>query len=1007
MFRLEKLLGVTVDFTNSVSSSPNTDLIAYTAGSTVVLTNISTKREQYIVNQDRKPIKSLIFPNCGKHLFICENCQSGCIKIWDIQDKPHQIGEITPDERGTRCFAISPNGDHLVTLGYNFTVNLWNWRTKTKVTGSKVSTEVHSVSFQEDGEYFVTVGNKHFKYWYFDGTSINGKSADFRGLQDVLFCQVICGKGKCRRYVYVGTKNGAIYMFNEQRIVEQLMELGISVSSIVASEKFIFIACQEAVILCCDSLTLDILYQLPKCHHLGWSLDEEVNVRYHEKDLKYPNTIALALNETTNSLISTYNDQSLYIWNLRNGYNTVTKFQSLLYHSNCIWDIKVGPSNLGDVFLTCSSDNTIRLWNRNNFTLEKIIYGDESHLINIHTPTKRGEEFGIRCMAISSDKTHFACGGRQGVVKIYRIPEMNLMSLLEEHNLEVLSLDYTPLGSPQNLLATAGRDKQIFIFDVSRNYSVIEKIDDHTTSVTTVKFGLNARGQLLFVSSSTDGFCVIRSLQWTSKKISFTIIHRISLKRVLYTFELDKDAKYLLMACQSLKILDIDSKEIVKTLKPISKAGYIFKIALHPQNKYICASCMDKSIIVYDFSTGNSLATLYSNLVTNLCFTSDCQRLIAATGDGFLFIWKSINEDFTLDSFEEDLLPTWAKKTASKNANIVLSTKSVVPKGKWASRMEKTISIKAVSTSDESEASASTPQSSHSDTNRYFDGHITIREEEIAKVESPSIFSRESGEGPQETKPPVAPPRRRHRKNAAFNSFESASSSSSSGSKMDTTEAKEIKTTHIVTKEDVKLPVAKKSSISTEKRERVSQMIGQVKEKLENINRGGQLRSSKSMSNLSNTSPPKGSWLSTYRASVGEEKNQLWKQKSTGNLARTKFYSNENLNRLENNSENKTKRDNELVKANVPNSGKRYTKKQSNPGDKSSSSRPRPRLSLPKSDLFERAQTEPEIVIKHKSSSKIIGEEKDKTVKKVPDVQRDVLPGHQRNTYQSKNIDSN
>ncbi|KRT81840.1 WD40 domain-containing protein, partial [Oryctes borbonicus] len=481
-------------------------------------------------------------------------------------------------------------------------------------------------------------------------------------------------------------------------------------------------------------------------------------------------------------------------------------------------------------------------------------------------------------------------------------------------------------------------------------------------------------------------------------KISFNIVHRISLKRVLYTFELDKNTKYLLMACQSLKIFDIDSKEIVKTLKPISKVGFIFKIALDPLNKFICASCMDKSIMVYDFSTGNCLATLYSNLVTSLCFTLDCQKLITVTGDGCLFIWKNINEDVPLDGFNEDFLPTWAKKVASRSANIVMSTKSIVPKGKWASRMEKTISIRTVSTSDESEASASTPLSSHSDVNRYFEEHPIIREEEITKMESPSSNSRDFSEEPQEMKPPIAPPRRKHRKgrgvqSQASNSSEFANSSTTSITKTNFVGFGVRKATNVVTKEDVKSNATKKSNIFIQKREKASQVIGQVKEMLETIDREGQLRNSISMFDLSKP-PPKGTWLSTYRTSVGEEKNQLWKQKSMSNLANSKSYSSENLNRLKNNSKDQNKRDNQAVNANL-NSGTRYVKKRNNPGDKPSLSRPRPRLSLPKSNLLERTQTDPEIITRQKLSSKTNVEEKVKSVKKVLDIQIDYLSGNE------------
>ena len=45
-------------------------------------------------------------------------------------------------------------------------VNVWDWRSGSKVASNKVSSKVSAMSFAEDGSYFVTAGNR----W--DGSSI-------------------------------------------------------------------------------------------------------------------------------------------------------------------------------------------------------------------------------------------------------------------------------------------------------------------------------------------------------------------------------------------------------------------------------------------------------------------------------------------------------------------------------------------------------------------------------------------------------------------------------------------------------------------------------------------------------------------------------------------------------------------------------------------------------------------------------------------------------------------
>lgn len=270
MFQLDKVLGLTVDSNRGLASNCKADLIAYSAGSAIVLTNISNNTQRHIINHSKKAITALVFSPCGEYLFTSEYGQNSTIKIWSVQGDLEQKGEIVPDENGTRCFTVSPDGNFIVTVGHNFTLSLWNWRNKLKITGGKVSYQISGVSFAQDGKYFVTAGHKHLKYWYWDDTNLlSPKSAAAVDRSNPEFCDVFCGRGRCCRYTYAVTNDGKLYMFNEQRNLEKWVELERIVKCLVVNEKFVFLGCEDAAIYCFDSLTLKFLYNLPKCHGLG------------------------------------------------------------------------------------------------------------------------------------------------------------------------------------------------------------------------------------------------------------------------------------------------------------------------------------------------------------------------------------------------------------------------------------------------------------------------------------------------------------------------------------------------------------------------------------------------------------------------------------------------------------------------------------------------------------------------------------------------------------------
>ena len=66
------------------------------------------------------------------------------------------------------------------------------------------------------------------------------------------------------------------------------------------------------------------------------------------------------------------------------------------------------------------------------------------------------------------------------------------------------------------------------------------------------------------------------------------------------------------------------------------------QLCLDNSGLYVATSCTDKTLAVYDYYSGECMATMYghSELVTGLRFTNDGKHLISVSGDGCVFIWK-------------------------------------------------------------------------------------------------------------------------------------------------------------------------------------------------------------------------------------------------------------------------------------------------------------------------------------------------------------------------------
>ena len=158
--------------------------------------------------------------------------------------------------------AFAPNNKYVVSVGsqHDMIVNVWDWRNNVKVASNKVSTKVKAISFAENGNYFVTAGNRcdhfisstetafsktisllrHVKFWYLEYSRskykepvpLMGRSAILGEQRNNYFIDVACGRGEMGDSTYAITKSGLLCEFNNRRLLDKWVELRVSSGSI-------------------------------------------------------------------------------------------------------------------------------------------------------------------------------------------------------------------------------------------------------------------------------------------------------------------------------------------------------------------------------------------------------------------------------------------------------------------------------------------------------------------------------------------------------------------------------------------------------------------------------------------------------------------------------------------------------------------------------------------------------------------------------------------------------
>ncbi|XP_074547838.1 mitogen-activated protein kinase-binding protein 1 isoform X2 [Halichoeres trimaculatus] len=696
--KLEKVLGISAPGNRALACDPQTGLLAYPAGCVVVLLNPRKNKQHHIFNSSRKTITTLAFSPDGKYVVTGESGHMPAVRVWDVSEHV-QVAELQEHKYGVACVSFSPNGKFIVSVGFqhDMMVNVWNWKKNILLAANKVSSKVTAVSFSDDSSYFVTAGNRHVKFWYLDhskASKVNatvplmGRSGLLGELRNNFFSDVACGRGRQVSSTFCITSSGLLCEFNDRRLLDKWVELRVCQATCLSvTEELIFCGCSDGIIRAFSPVNLHFLCTLPRPHTLGADIARMLDASQLfscRQEARYPDTVALTFDPSSGWLSCVYNDHSVYVWDVRDlrDPRRAGKLYSALYHSSCVWSLEVYPDGAGGKmqgrlppgsFLSCSSDNTIRLWNldgNNTLTrnilsqdLQKVVYVDDniSYLLDTESsPSVTGgnaekagqsdgqqadqSRAGIRTLRVSPDGLHLASGDRMGVLRIHDVESMEEILNVQAHDSEILCLEFSRPDTGLQLLATAGRDRLIHVLDAGNDYSLVQTLDEHSSSITSVRFAAN-QGKVRMISCGADKSVYFRTAQQGEEGLEFTRTHHVVRKTTLYDMDVEPTRKYTAVGCQdrSIRVFNISNGKQKKVFKGSQgEDGTLIKVQIDPSGLYIATSCSDKNISIFDFYSGECVATMFghSEIVTGLKFSNDCRHLITVSGDSCIFIWR-------------------------------------------------------------------------------------------------------------------------------------------------------------------------------------------------------------------------------------------------------------------------------------------------------------------------------------------------------------------------------
>ena len=385
--KLSRVIGQTA-LSNSTIAATASGCVVYAAGCVATVYNPQSNKQVAFFNVSRA-ISSLCVSDDGRFVALGERGHQPCITVWECATQK-QIACLTGHQHGIGSMKFSHDGHYLVSLGFQHDKQLilWHWQDCEMICTHKIENKVHAISFHPSGNFFVTCGDRHLKWWYFvkeNGPSgstpkvvgINGRPASILETQkDSVFVDIACAPPTADRAlqssIYTTTSTGMLCLVHESRLMDKWVQLDNAHSyCLCLTTSLLLVGSSNGKVFIFSPSSLEYLSTLPMPFPLSSSIDVT-------DFTSYPACYGVCSIPSTSYVWCVYADRSMFFWDILDVLSPA-KLRSLVFHRACIWDIQfieaTGSTTEAELpeadslplaqgtFATCGADNCIHFWN--------------------------------------------------------------------------------------------------------------------------------------------------------------------------------------------------------------------------------------------------------------------------------------------------------------------------------------------------------------------------------------------------------------------------------------------------------------------------------------------------------------------------------------------------------------------------------------------------------------------------------------------------------------------
>ncbi|VDO03068.1 unnamed protein product [Rodentolepis nana] len=666
---LERVLGFTAINNCSIALDTKNSTVFYTAGCVVVGESCISNFQFIVQSPSRKSLTCLDVSSDGKYIITGESGHQPMVRVWSRTDG-HQLGALASHHFRISSVRFSPGpATYIVSVGCqeDQTICVWDRTQFQKVACAKVSAKasskleflslprnVNAVAFANDGEYFVTVGIRHVRFWYLEEKKrskvketqpLKGRNAVLGDILHNTFTDVCCcldpgeSGGVPQILTLVLSQAGQLLQINSSRCVTKWVDLKVTSAACLAlSRQVVAVGCASGVCLLFSAVTLRFITRVPLPHPLGTSIaSSKIGTPFlaagSGDEVSFAEVAAIKFDLTNGLLICMYADHSLYCWDVSN-LKSITRRFAHFYHSRAVcggsitstssvtstlpstpdetdlgrWapaaDPAVSPPHV-EHFATCSDDDTVRIWafpvNRSTFKGVELfpdgmysLYRFKIHESLLRRTRHDADGFGPSYFGQGSTLNCSAPGSPSPLRQASSCRWSSNANIAFHQNGAGYGLRSLAISPRARHLAVGNRSGQLMIYDFN-TFKLLHSIRAHDAEILSITYFESKLipGMSLLCTSSRDRVIHVFAPQQDYSRVQTLADHSGVVNSALF-YECEENRCIYLISCGADRSLLF---RVLSTDPESQTARFVIEHHVSVTHSYSCATVVGPSIL--------------------------------------------------------------------------------------------------------------------------------------------------------------------------------------------------------------------------------------------------------------------------------------------------------------------------------------------------------------------------------------------------------------------------